>query len=75
MIIETVIILFRSYCRVYKNASKPTNMSDLDSPDSFLQWVVELETEAILFRRPLNQLACTKQDSAHPVIRLGGLID
>lgn len=74
---ESIIIIFSIICyyRVYKNAIKPTNMSDLDSPDSFLQRVVELEAEAILLGGSLNQLACTKQDSAHPVVRFGGLID
>ena len=50
-------------------------MSDLDSPDGFVKWVVELEAEAVLLRRSLNQLACTEQDGAHPVVRFGGLID
>lgn len=50
-------------------------MSDLDSPDGFIQWVVEFEAEAILLGGSLNQLTCTKQDGAHPVVRFGGLID
>ena len=50
-------------------------MSDLDSPDGFVQWVVELEAEAVLLGRSLDQLARTEQDGAHPVVRFGGLID
>lgn len=50
-------------------------MSDLESPDGFVQWVIELEAEAVLFGRSLNQLASTEQDGAHPVVRFGGLID
>lgn len=50
-------------------------MSDLDSPDGFVQRVVELEAEAVFLGGSLNQLACTEQDGAHPVVRFGGLID
>lgn len=50
-------------------------MCDLDSPDGFVQWVIELEAEAVLLGGSLNQLACTEQDGAHPVVRFGGLID
>lgn len=50
-------------------------MSDLDSPDGFVQWVVELEAEAVLFGGSLNQLACAEQDGSHPVVHFGGLID
>lgn len=60
---------------VDENSSRPINMSDLDSPYGFVQWVVELEAEAIFFGRSLNQLACTKQDSAHPVVCFRSLID
>lgn len=52
-----------------------SNMSDLDSPDGFIQRVVEFEAEAVFLGGSLNQLACTKQDSAHPVIRFGSLVD
>lgn len=37
-----------------------TNISDLDRPDRFVQWVVELKTEAVLLRGSLNQLAGIK---------------
>ena len=50
-------------------------VSDLDGPDGFLQWVVELEAEAILLGGSLNQLACSEQNGAHPVICFGSLID
>lgn len=52
-----------------------TNMSDLHSPDGFVQWVVELEAEAVFLGGSLNQLARTEEDSAHPVICFGCLID
>lgn len=50
-------------------------MSDLESPDGFVQRVIELEAEAVLLGGSLNQLARAEQDGAHPVVRLGGLID
>lgn len=50
-------------------------MSDLDSPDGFVQWVIELEAEAILLGRSLDQLACAEQDGAHPVVCFGGLVN
>lgn len=50
-------------------------MSDLDSPDGFVQRVEKLEAESILLGGSLNQLACTEQDGAHPVVYFGGLID
>lgn len=44
----------------FNNHSTPANISDLDSPDRFVQWVVELKTEAVLLRGSLNQLAGIK---------------
>lgn len=52
-----------------------SRLTDLDSPDGFIQRVVEFKAEAILLGWSLNQLACTQQDRAHPVIRFGGLVD
>lgn len=49
-------------------------MSDLDSPDGFLQWVVELEAETVLLGGSFDQFACAEQDGAHPVVRFGCLI-
>lgn len=59
----------------FNNTSTPANISDLDSPDRFVQWVVELKTEAVFLRGSLNQLAGIKQDGANPVVRFGSLID
>lgn len=59
----------------FNNDSMPANISDLDSPDRFVQWVVELKTEAVFLRGSLNQLAGIKQDGANPVVRFGSLID
>lgn len=44
----------------FNNHSTRANISDLDSPDRFVQWVVELKTEAVLLRGSLNQLAGIK---------------
>jgi len=47
----------------------------LDGPDGLVQRVVELEAEAVLLGGPLDQLAGVEEDGAHPVVRLGGLVD
>lgn len=52
----------------FSNDSMSANISDLDSPDGFVQWVVELKTEAVFLRGSLNQLAGIKQDGANPVV-------
>lgn len=51
------------------------NLSDLYSPDGFLQRVEELEAEAILLRGSLNKLARIEKNGAHPVICFRSLID
>lgn len=50
-------------------------MTNLDCPDRFFKWMVKLEAEAVLLGRSLDELACTEENSAHPVIRFGGLVN
>lgn len=47
----------------------------LDSPDGLLQWVKELEAEAVLLWGPLNELAGIEQHCSHPLAIFVGFID
>ena len=47
----------------------------LHGPDGLVQWVEELEAEAVLLGGPLNELAAVQQDRAHPLAHLGRLVD
>lgn len=49
--------------------------SDLDGPDGLLQWVEELEAEAVLLRGPLDELAGVEQHRSHPLAVFVGFID
>jgi len=49
--------------------------ADLDSPDGLLQWVKELEAEAVLLGRPLDQLAGVEQHRSHPLSVFVSFID
>lgn len=49
--------------------------SDLDGPDGLLQWVEELEAEAVLLGGPLNQLAGIEQHCPHPLSVFVGFIN
>lgn len=49
--------------------------TDLDSPDGLLQRVEELEAEAVLLGRPLDQLAGVEQHRSHPLAVLVGFVD
>lgn len=49
--------------------------SDLDGPDGLLQRVEELEAEAVLLGRPLDQLTGVEQHRSHPLAVLVGFVD
>lgn len=53
----------------------PGGGSDLDSPDGLLQWVEELEAEAVLLGGPLDELAGIEKHRPHPLAVLVGLVD
>ena len=43
------------------------SVGPLRGPDALLQWVVQLEAEAVLLAGPLDQVTAREQDGAHPV--------
>lgn len=53
----------------------PGGGSDLDGPDGLLQRVEELEAEAVLLGRPLDELAGIEKHRPHPLAIFVGLVD
>lgn len=49
--------------------------ADLDGPDGLLQRVEELEAEAVLLGRPLDQLAGVEKHRSHPLAIFVGFVD